>query len=426
MRAAAALPAALRMVVGFHTGALARRGFWGIADQALISATTFVTMVLLGRHLDPAAFGSFTLVYAVLLFANNLQLALITQPHNVIGATQTGEAYTRYTTATGVGQLAFTAVTVALTAVVALVAHLSASEAAPLLGSFVPAIAAWQLREFPRRVLYTEGRLGDAFANDLLGYGAQGPGMLLLGQFGHLSGETALILLASTSGVAALWGLWLIKPAVGWPVELGQLRDNWRYGKWLLGAMLASSSYYLLFPVLVAALVSVAELGAFRAVQTIMGPTHVLLKAMESSLTPRAAREHAEGGVPALGAFILRAAALTAPLMAVYCLLVALFAGPILRVSYGDQYSEFGWLLAALALTYGFVYLAVPVTIALQAAGMSAPLFRANLWSTLSASTLGTAAIAGLGLPGAALVSCLREVVLNAVLWRRYARLRGG
>src|SRR3954463_9635556 len=86
---------------------LGGRNLWGLADQLLISFTNFVTMILVVRGLDDrAAFGTFTLVYSALLFANILQFALVTQPHNVIGTTRGGEDYRLYTTTTGLVQLA--------------------------------------------------------------------------------------------------------------------------------------------------------------------------------------------------------------------------------------------------------------------------------------------------------------------------------
>ena len=86
------------------------RSPWAVADQLLISATNLATMVLLARGLSQEAFGSFTLIYSVLLFANSLQSGLITQPHNILGVTRHGGDYTCYTTSTAVSQLFFGAV----------------------------------------------------------------------------------------------------------------------------------------------------------------------------------------------------------------------------------------------------------------------------------------------------------------------------
>src|SRR5437899_2377209 len=68
-----------------------------LSDQVLISATNFLTGVLTARSLDKGEFGVFSSVYAVLLLANILQSTLITQAHNVLGATRKGNDYRRYT-----------------------------------------------------------------------------------------------------------------------------------------------------------------------------------------------------------------------------------------------------------------------------------------------------------------------------------------
>ena len=78
---------------------------WAVADQALISATNLVTMVLLARGLSQAAFGSFTLIYSALMLVSSFQSTLITQPHNILGATRHGDDYARYTTTTAIIQV---------------------------------------------------------------------------------------------------------------------------------------------------------------------------------------------------------------------------------------------------------------------------------------------------------------------------------
>src|SRR5438067_291702 len=74
------------------------RNVWALSDQVLISGTNFATSVLVARELGPAGFGTFTVVYGALQFANILQSTLVSQPHNVLGATRGGDDYNVYTT----------------------------------------------------------------------------------------------------------------------------------------------------------------------------------------------------------------------------------------------------------------------------------------------------------------------------------------
>src|SRR5438093_13556391 len=88
---------------------LGRNGF-ALGDQALISGTNFATGILTARALHPDEFGTFSIIYVGLLLGNILQSTLVTQAHNVLGATRSGRDYRRYTTSAAVGQIALIAI----------------------------------------------------------------------------------------------------------------------------------------------------------------------------------------------------------------------------------------------------------------------------------------------------------------------------
>lgn len=410
-------------------GILSRSSLWGVCDQALISATNFLTTIVIARSLSPTDFGAFTLAYTAIQLANSLQAALVTQPHNVIGATRSGTEYATYTTVTAISQLLFTGVVASTAAVCAVVAAVAGWGIVSLLLALILALVAWQLQEFVRRVLYTEDRLALAFANDLLSYGVQAIVIFALGLAGQLTGARALIVVAITSALAAMWGCWGIRATLRYhyATRPGALKrgfaENWRFGKWLFGAALAAWTSDQCYPALVGGLVSVAATGSLRAVQTIMGPTHILLRAMSHSLTPRAARTYAAGGYPALRAFIRRVTLITAPVMFAYCLAIAVFAKPILTALYGDCYRQYDWLLALIALSYALIYTRTPAIIALEARGISRPVFQTYVWLTLLVFTVGIGAVYWLGLPGAALGLVGTGVVSNGILWWWYRRM---
>src|SRR5688500_11827853 len=164
------------------------RGAWGLADQVLISATNFITMVLLARGLGPESFGEFVLVYTAMLLANGLQNSLIIQPHHVLGATREGADYRDYTASSALAQSVLAILCALLALLAAGVALGWGWPGAALLLALAPAIAAWQFQEFVRRVLYTEARLGEAFVNDLVSYGGQTLAIALLVYYQQLSG----------------------------------------------------------------------------------------------------------------------------------------------------------------------------------------------------------------------------------------------
>lgn len=417
-----------RRIKDLRLGSLFHRGAWGVCDQAFISATNFVTTVVLVRNLGPATYGAFALVYAGIFLANAFQSALVTRPHNVVGTTYDGVEYRRYTTATAMSQVWLIGILTLIVSLAAVVAHGTAWAIAPLLLPLVPALIAWQLQEFCRRVLYTEGRLKAAFLNDALSYGAQAVGIIVLGRYGLLTGVRALSLVALTSAIAAVWGFWQVRESLDhrgmWnPMRENWLANNWRFGRWIFGAIVVTSASGQVYTALIGVFVSIAEAGVFRAIITIFGPVRILLTAMETALTPAAARVFTEKGQSAFHSFIARIVVMTAPVIAAYCILVSIFAKPILVTLLGEQYRPYGWLLTLLAVNYSLLYLLSSVLIALEGRQVSAPVFHASLWAGVIGLAFGVVAIQLFGLLGAMLGMIVNVLVSNMILWPRYHRI---
>jgi len=414
----------LRSIGQLRQSSLVRAGLWSMADQALISATNFVTMVLLARNLSPSAFGAFTLAYTALLFANSLQAALITQPHNVIGATRTGEDYVSYTTATAGMQLVLALACGLICAVGALVLDALDISASRLLLALAPAIVVWQLQEFIRRVLYTKHNVIGALVNDGISYGGQLVGIVVLWRMDSLTEVRAILVLAITSAGATVVGLWQIRHhltadliRVAWHPMLS---ENWRLGKWLTSSALVSWSSSQLYPILTAGLVGAAATGAIRATQTVLGPTQVLVRAIDISLSSPIARNFRDKGNGAVRSLVRKTFLATAPIMGGYCALTVVFAHPLLRFLYDDNFSSYSWLLWVAAAGSLLTYSSTPLAVALRATGHARPLFSAQGIATCLALTLGIGLVHQFHLIGTAIAWILHGIVINAWLAKSY------
>ena len=187
------------------------KNVWALMDQVLISGANFVTQVLVARAMGDhqSEFGTFAVVIGVLLWCNMFQSTLITQAHNVLGATRVGQAYRRYTSSTAFEQIILLAIQVALALPMIFIAYALGWSSAAMIVALVPTIVTWQSMEFVRRVLYTEGRYRDAFLTDLIGYGGQ---RALLGWMFYaarhggmqFTGAKAFYAMALSCGVAAV------------------------------------------------------------------------------------------------------------------------------------------------------------------------------------------------------------------------------
>jgi len=226
-REAAAAPAA--KLAGF------RKVSWAFVDQALISATNFITIILLARGLTQDGLGQFSLVYSALLFVNSIQSGIVTQPHNILGVGRRWRDYQVFTTSTAISQLLLSGLAALLALIAWALTRFTGSEIALLLLALAPTIVAWQLQELLRRVLYTEGREAKALIVDLLGYGGQVAALAVLAWRGHLTGPATLYAIALTSAIAAIYGLWEIRHSLCLQVDRRMMLDNWHFGKWIAG-----------------------------------------------------------------------------------------------------------------------------------------------------------------------------------------------
>ena len=407
-----------RPAAGNPAAGAVRRNVWGIADQALISAANFALMVFVARALnDPALFGAFALVHSWILLANIPQSGLVTRAHNVLGASRHGRRYVRYTTATGFGSLLIALAVAGAALAAAFVCYICGWGATGLLLlAAAPAVLFWQLQEFLRRVLYTEGRTAEAFINDLISYGGQSALIGSLWLNGRLTGPLAFYSIAAAAGLAAIIGLWQLRTSLGLRLAWAGLRENWNFGKWLVGADVVTwlGSVHA-FSYIVATLVGTAASGQLRAAQALFGPARVLGFFLETVLPIRFAKALANYGPAAMHEQLKRAGVTALPLLGAYCLLMGLGARSLTRLVYGEKYAQAGTLVALYA-GYAFLsFVMMMIAAALTARRRTRTIFWASLWGGIVALATSWPLIGLFQTPG--VIVCMTVGVLVAIAW---------
>ena len=411
----------IRSMITFSNIRIRRTSLWGFADQALLSLTNFIMMVLLARQLGPQAFGSFTIAYAVLLFANNIQGALFTQPHNVLAASLNPRDYSIYTSATALLQFAFSIVAGLFIAAVAWLSTMTNYGFGAVLLSVSATIVTWQSQEFLRRVFYTQGDFFAAFTTDLVTYGGQLIGVLILWRLDSLNATSAIATVAVSAACGSAVAIWRLRGILAWNFTLKEFRtiqlENWRFSRWLLLTVLATWLSIQLYPLLAAGLVGVAAAGGLRAARTLAAPATILVSAIDTTATSRAARIYHQQGSNALQLFIGKVRLGFGFILLVYLLVVALLAEPIVRLLMGATYTPYAWLVPVVAFSYAIRFLASTSSLHLRSAGHSSPLFIAQAVSAIFVLTLGVLSVYLFGLAGVALGMVANSLIASTVAW---------
>ena len=401
-----------------------RRNGWGLADQGLISATNFVTQMLPARALDRGEFGMFSVINTGMFFANIFQSSLVTQAHNVIGATLHGPRYRRYTASTALAQVIVCAVEIVLAVPLAILAYARGWMAAPMLVALIPAIVFWQLQEFVRRVLYTEGRYSAAFLNDMISYGGQT--LLLAALYGSwvkygtpFTGALAFYALAVTSAAAVVLGVWQLRHSLAKHLDHKAFGENWHFGKWLLGGDLMSFCSTIHVQVWWAALLLGAWASAdLRAAQILFGPARVIAFFLCTVLPIRFARTLHNGGQAAMHAQLRQVLGWLVPTGGLYCAVLAMFPRPLLHLVYGPGYdaTEAAKVLTLYSVSAFLGYVQMVIAAALTASRRTRTMFAGNACGCAVALVLSPLCIKMFGATGA-IVSMIATTVVVTLMF---------
>ena len=422
------MPGSLRPAAAILSSDSAFQGYLAAFDQGTISLTNFTASIILARAISATEFGMYGVGFLLLLLIRAVQEGLTVQPLNAIGPTLEGDAYRRYASSTAVLQLMLSALTAfgALSLGWGLTAT-GNDVAGPTVSAMAFVGCAWQIQEFLRRGLYARGRVGAAALNTGLASLVRLAVLWLMAAGGGLSARAGLDAIAYGSLAAGLVGVIQMRGA--WTRAAldvrGVLRTNWSFGRWVSGGSIANWATLEIYPILSAGMISFAAAGAFRALQNLVAPIHVLLRTIDTFLTPRAARRFKSGGWGGLRALLSRVYWLSVLPAVALLTVVSLFSSPLMRLLYGEKYAGYSGMLPLLALAYGLWFAYAPLQACFKAIPWTRPVFLANALATLSIFTLGLLALHFFGLAGAIGGQALNGLLIGAVLWITWSRAPG-
>lgn len=387
-----ALPSALPLASRLRewgrlaVGNTARKGVVSLADQSIVSGTNFFTRVIVGRVCGPADLGNFALGMSLAIFVVCVQQSLISTPYTIHTSRLHGKARARCAGAALVQHflLAALSILVLFAGNTALVVGVGTADLTLVIWMSIAALPFLLLREFARRVAFAHLHMKSALAIDAAASSLQMIGIISLVAVAALSSAAAFVVIGIASGVAGVG--WVIGSRRQFSVRLRQLpvhwQRNWNLGKWMFLshiAMMLQSGGIILWILKFAHGTTAA--GVFAACLTIPLIANPFVLAVGQLLTPKVAQAFAHGGVDGLCRAIRRWSALLAITMIVFCGLVLLFGGTLLRFLYGDRFAGQEPVIWVLSVSTLLSAVGMPVGSGLWTLQKSAADFRVTLIS---------------------------------------------
>lgn len=408
-------------------GAGARSGYLSAIDQAIISLTNFTASLILARNVSPTQFGVYGVGFILVHFFDAFQEGLIIQPLNTFGAALGLEEFRPYASLSFLFQVGLVIVASLVALLVGVVLIVTGNDTAgPTILALSWMVITWQLQEFLRRMFYTRGELNKAIINTTLTSIVRIAALLWLVANTRMTGISGLnaIALGALAGTA----LGLLQGRRYWTRHLPPAREflvrDLKFGRWVSGGTVSNWVTLELYPVLAAWITSFATAGAYRAIQNLVAPVHLLLRATDTFLVPRTAKQFVEDGHHS----VHRSMNLTyffigIPIVGLL-VVVSIFAAPLLRLLYGDTYVAYANGVPIMALFYFFWYLYWPLQVSFKAVRQTRPIFVANLLAMASMLTVGIALIFRYNVYGTLAGQALNAMIVAVVLWLAWWAMR--
>ncbi|HEX2256383.1 MAG TPA: lipopolysaccharide biosynthesis protein [Afifellaceae bacterium] len=408
---------------------LSRGPVLACADQAVVSATSFLTLILVARWNGAEQLGLFAIGLSVVGVTLAVQHSLVSLPYAVQRHRPPGSAgehayccllHSGLFSASVAGLLVLAALGLSAAG-----AHPESVHTAWALAALMPLAAT---KEFAREFALARLDWHRALVVDLVAAAIQLSAIVWLGLAGLLSPFTAYAAMGVSCGLAALG--WLCLSRSDFAFRLGQLRttlrQNWELGKWLFlsrSALLVQgySTYWLsMF------LAGAAATGVYAACMSIVAFANPVLLGLYNFLVPNAVLAWKDGGTAGLRKRAAGDALLLGAALGCFFVLV-LFAGEqVMQLLYpGEAFEGHGLTLAVLTLGTLIAGLAIPASNALTSmerprplaaiAGVSAILNVALVWWLIGEWGLLGAAI---GIVAANLVGMLGRWAIFLALTR--------
>ncbi len=331
----------------------ASHGLLSLTNQAIVSATSFATVVIIGRATSPEQLGLYYLIASVVVITVSIEDQIVGAPYTIYSKRYRDRELESYAGSVWCHHFILTALSVAVLFVTIMGLSLAgAVNIVPGLWALLIAGPFLLLREWIRRYAYANLQIIPAVALDTIVAVLQLGGLLLLWHLQLLSIFTIFATMGIACAIACIWWYAIAKPKVRLEPRryLPDWTQNWSFGRWALQSYIAGNTSPYFMSWILGLAVNTAAVGVFGAFITLMNIPNLFLISMDRILTPRSAQAFAHGGCEELRRVLMLAAAVLLPILGLFCLVVFAMGSRLAVFVYGPQYEGHAATLSALAV----------------------------------------------------------------------------
>lgn len=419
---------AMALLRGERWGRAANRGFWTLTDRSLFALSNFALNVTLARWMNAEAYGAFAIAFSIFLILGGLQSTLLVGPLLVFGPKRYKERFQTYLGVVIKGHMALSALTSVCLALAggACLAWGSSDIGHVLLALAVSApfiLLLWLLRlSCYVRIQTRQTTIAGAVYLVLLLTGTY-----LLHRLSFLTPTSALLLMAATSLVVAIWlgvrqGAKLFDERLRSKFALEVATEHWCYARWTIPTRLMKAGYRNMVFFILPYWGGLEATGALRALMNLTMPMGFIEHSLAVVMVPTLVRARANG---TLHEKVILAIAFFFVTSFVYGIALVVFQDQIIQLLYGGRYGSYADLVWVIALIPVIGSVSIVIDSTLRAIERPKDIFWAILAGALVGFTFGIGAVIYAGAFGAVislLLSASVSMILMLVLLRSALR----
>ena len=324
-----------------------------LVDQAVVSATSFLTTVIIGRCTDPSQLGAYAIGISVLASVFTIQGSTITIPYSIQRHRPLGTLTEHAGSSLAHSGLLSAAVTIVLTlTALGLFAGGAASELIAMTWALASVAPFALFREFCRQFAFTHLQMARVLTLDVAVAAIQLSLLSWLGSTGRLSAVAACSALGVSCGVVAV--TWLYLTRASFAIRAGQfsatMRQSWGLGKWLFANQITVQVQQYIVYWLSVVIAGAAVTGVYAACMSVVSFANPLISGFGNIMTPRSVLAWKEGGGAGLRRQTVQDTLLLGAAMTTFCVVVLLAGENVMRFLYhSEEYGGHGHTVTVLA-----------------------------------------------------------------------------
>ncbi|ARP44338.1 hypothetical protein GTHT12_02842 [Geobacillus thermodenitrificans] len=334
-----------------------------------MSVSNFFVVFFLGRTLMVNEFGKYTLGNSIILFILGLQTALIISPFTVLKENDNENFKIIHYSSNFIIQLLFIlALWIVLLIVCLLPRRYNYGLNFDIVLPMLIAVTTILFQEFFRRLGYANLDLRNVLVNDVATHIFRLILILLASSLNLLDGNTIFYLLSISALIGTFVGYiqyrnFIILKELN---ILKTIKDNWHFGKWLLGNQSFSWINTQLFLFAGSIINDVSVAAKLSATQALLNPTNVFMLAIQNIMLPLGVSVYTKQSKQEFHRYILKVFLFSLIPMLGYCIFIVIFGEQILNFLYVGKYNDAKDLLFIWCGVYLLTSISRPFMIALQ------------------------------------------------------------